>query len=212
MCRLGARGFAHRSWEKGRYYPAGLPPEWRYTFYSHRQSSVLIPAAAVRTPDRLAVWRDETPPGFRPVLELPMALLHEDLPPVTMDGDWLGGYLVRAPRGLSARDIGRLAAVNRFMPVAVDVTRGRGQAAATLAAQGIGLCGRPLQGRAAQGPFVVNLLGACDRMTLRAVVQALPETPGPRGCMLFFTDPQTALTQMEEARLLHALLKTRQSG
>ncbi|MDA8390843.1 MAG: hypothetical protein M0Z76_08975 [Gammaproteobacteria bacterium] len=211
-CRLGARGWMHRCWGRGRYYPAGLPPEWRYTFYSHRQSSVLIPASALRTPDFLAVWRDETPPGFQPVLELPMARLHEDLPPVAEDADWLGGYLVRASRGLSAGDIRRLAAVSRSMPVAVDVIRGRARAAAALAAEGIGLCGRPVQGLPAQGPFVVSLLGACDRMTLRAVLQALSATRAPSGCALFFTDPQTALTQIQEARLLQDLLPAQVPG
>ncbi len=197
----------HRVWQKS-YYPAALPPEWRYTFYSHRQSSVLIPGSAWRrAPDLLSVWREETPPGFRPVLELPLAYLSRQLPAAATDGGWLGGCLVRASRGLSAGDISRILEISRQIPVAVDVVCGRARAAPALLAAGIGVCGRPAEGWAAQGPFAVSLLGACDRKALRVALESLQAVSAPAGCGLFFTDPQTALVQIREARLLADLMQ-----
>ena len=211
-CRFGVRGFTHRIWNKS-YYSAGLPPEWRYTFYSHRQTGLLIPAAVWRRrPELLAVWREESPPAFRPVLELPMAALYGDLPEAAGDNAWLLGYLVRAGRGLSVRDIERLAQVCAHMPVTVDIAQARERVGPALAAAGIGLCGRPARGWPAQGPLAVSLLGSCDRTILRTAIGALLATAAPAGRALFFTEPQTALAQIEEAHVLADFLHMQPPG
>ncbi len=67
---IGGQGWDHDAWV-GDYYPEDLPPEWRLSFYANEYSAVLVPwvgwAAGRAEAQR---WLDDTPEGFRFVLEV----------------------------------------------------------------------------------------------------------------------------------------------
>ncbi len=72
---IGMRGWEHPAWE-GHFYPAELPADWRFCFYSNRLRSALLPAQmwpAVDV-DEVRRWRGECDAQFQFVLELPLAL------------------------------------------------------------------------------------------------------------------------------------------
>ena len=71
---IGTRGWNHAS--GGDFYPAELPDDWRFCYYSNNLRSVLVPQdtwdAAQRT--EVSQWLEDSDPAFRFVIELPATL------------------------------------------------------------------------------------------------------------------------------------------
>lgn len=63
--RIGARGWEHGSWDSS-FYPEGLPPEWRLTYYANAFRAVLVPAERLMasTPAEVAGWAGDVHSGF----------------------------------------------------------------------------------------------------------------------------------------------------
>jgi len=72
---VGTYGWEHAVWVEG-FYPADLPDDWRFCFYSNNLRSVLVPGEIWNTTTRPPVtqWAEDSDPAFRFVLELPSAL------------------------------------------------------------------------------------------------------------------------------------------
>jgi uncharacterized protein YecE (DUF72 family) len=71
---IGTRGWNHAI--GGDFYPAELPDDWRFCYYSNNLRSVLVPQEtwdAVQTAD-IAQWLQDSDPAFRFVIELPATL------------------------------------------------------------------------------------------------------------------------------------------
>ncbi len=71
---IGTHGWNHAS--GGDFYPAELPDDWRFCYYSNNLRSVLVPQEtwdAVQRAD-VAQWLEDSDPAFRFVLELPVTL------------------------------------------------------------------------------------------------------------------------------------------
>lgn len=72
FCALGAIGWEHEHWV-GTFYPEGLPPEWRLSYYATQFDCVFLPHAlwAHTAPATLTSWAAETLDRFRFLLEHP---------------------------------------------------------------------------------------------------------------------------------------------
>lgn len=203
---MGARDYAHTCW-RTQLYPSGLPAEWRFMFYSHRYPAVLMSARAWGfAPERLSVWESEAPPSFRMVLEVADRALERFLALGPWSRPLIAGCVVRVTRRMGPL-MPRLEALARVLPVAVDVRVAPEALAATLSGMGVGLCGRPADGRAPSGPFAVSLIDAGDRALLGRALTALLEAPAPQGRALFFCKPDGAIRSLEEAQWLASLLR-----
>lgn len=71
---IGTRGWNHAS--GGDFYPAELPDDWRFCYYSNNLRSVLVPQETWDSAQRadVAQWQEDSDPAFRFVIELPGAL------------------------------------------------------------------------------------------------------------------------------------------
>ena len=71
---IGTRGWNHAS--GGDFYPAELPDDWRFCYYSNNLRSVLVPQETWDSVQRadVAQWLEDSDPAFRFVMELPGAL------------------------------------------------------------------------------------------------------------------------------------------
>ena len=60
----------------GNFYPAELPEDWRFCFYSNNLRSVLVPQETWDSAQRVDVaqWQEDSDPEFRFVIELPTVL------------------------------------------------------------------------------------------------------------------------------------------
>ena len=208
---IGARGYAHARW-RGAFYPHDLPREWRFLFYSHRYPALLMPAQSWgQDPARLTLFGDEAPADFRVVLEV----TEKGLPRMAEVAAWpvplVAGCLVRLPR-LDAAHREPLAALARALPVTVDLRSCPAGCRQDLAALSVGVCGRPAASRAPTGPFAVSLVDRVDRRALGAALRGLLTVEAPAGSALFFCEPVTALTGLDEALLLADLLMGSQAG
>lgn len=202
---MGARDYAHTSWRTG-LYPAGLPSEWRFMFYSHRYPAILLSARAWDfTRERLSLWESEAPPAFRMVLEISDRSLERfvALGPGSMP--LVAGCVVRVGCRIGPLLPG-LEALARVLPVAVDARDPRCDLGAQLAEIGVGLCGRPADRRAPSGPFAVSLITKGDRALWGPALTALLAIRAPRGRALFFCEPTSAIRSLEEAQWLASLL------
>jgi hypothetical protein len=71
---IGSCGWNHISGDE--FYPAELPDDWRFSYYSNNLRSVLVPQKtwdAVRRSD-VVEWQEDSDPEFRFVIELPGSL------------------------------------------------------------------------------------------------------------------------------------------
>ena len=68
---IGTRGWNHAS--GGDFYPAELPDDWRFCYYSNNLRSVLVPQETWDSAQRVDVvqWLEDSDPAFRFVLEVP---------------------------------------------------------------------------------------------------------------------------------------------
>ena len=69
---VGSYGWEHAVWVDS-FYPAELPDDWRFCYYSNNLRSVLVPGDAWSVPTRPPVtqWVEDSDPSFRFILELP---------------------------------------------------------------------------------------------------------------------------------------------
>lgn len=67
---LGSLGWAWPEWEHG-FYPEGMPPEWRLTFYNTQFNGVFLPVGQWRSAgeDALKQWAEDTHDQFWFLLE-----------------------------------------------------------------------------------------------------------------------------------------------
>ncbi len=97
-----AVGWDHDPWSGG-FYPDDLPRDWRLTYYANVFRGVLVPAPATAAADTgtAEAWLEDTPEGFRFVLEVDPALAPR-LPPTALAGvlgGRLAGVVVRGGAG-----------------------------------------------------------------------------------------------------------------
>ncbi len=92
---LGAVDWRHDAWLGG-FYPEDLPEDWLLAFYNTQYHTVFLPYAhwATASGEELGLWREETQPGFRFVLEAPPP----DGPPPLADPHILGDRLILLAR------------------------------------------------------------------------------------------------------------------
>jgi hypothetical protein len=71
---IGTRGWNQIS--GGDFYPAELPDDWRFCYYSNNLRSVLVPQETWDSAQRadVAQWLEDSDPAFRFVIELPAML------------------------------------------------------------------------------------------------------------------------------------------
>lgn len=94
-----ADGWDHDGWV-GPFYPDDLPGDWRLGYYANAFRGVLVPAATVAGAHRGTAegWLEDTPAGFRFVLEV-----DPERPPATYEevvtalGERLAGVVTTAP-------------------------------------------------------------------------------------------------------------------
>jgi hypothetical protein len=103
-----ARGWDRPDW-CGKFYPEGLPDEWRLSYFANAFDSVLIPPTVWQEAPRgrLAQWAEEVPERFRFYLELGA---FEDIQGATLGMDDTGGRLEQKPRMPEEHDRSGLAA------------------------------------------------------------------------------------------------------
>jgi uncharacterized protein YecE (DUF72 family) len=130
---VGTSGWQYRHW-RGRFYPAGLPPDRWLSHYADRFATVEVNSAFYRLPAReaFAGWRDRTPDAFRLAVKMSRYLTHvrrlrDPAEPVArfLDraaglGDRLGPVLLQLPPTLPA-DPQALAATLACFPPEVRV-------------------------------------------------------------------------------------------
>ncbi len=137
---VGARGWDHETWSGG-FYPAELPRDWRFCFYSNNLRAVLVPSgtwAGVDTRE-VAGWVEDSDPAFRFVPELPpslsspmplaairreLALFLALVEPIEPQ---IAGYVVRIAPGAPADSAwleNLLSAIGAAWPVCADLPCG----------------------------------------------------------------------------------------
>ena len=213
---IGARGWEHEAWT-GTFYPDGMPPEWRLTFYANAFRAVLIPAERLAaTPvQQVARWPRDVPPGFVFYAELALtggasgrvdpAALVERLAP--LEGQLAGLVLGPGAEGLAP---GRREELSTRLAVSWLDPPGDGPAASCAGTSAEGLVWRP--GRdpwPTGGRGCVGLLDDRPRgpRALREVVEEFQRwSCGCGRAMLCFPGTPGAWGEMERARLIAELL------
>ncbi|MBI5612629.1 MAG: DUF72 domain-containing protein [Gammaproteobacteria bacterium] len=199
---IGTRGWDHDAWQGG-FYPAELPAEWRFCYYSNLLRAVLVPAAAWAgaTPSTVAQWAEDSDAGFRFVLEPPplasaveLAAFLRLIEPIASQTD---GFLASAASLEPARLDMLLAGLARAHPVCVDLPAGgpSPELSALLAAHRVGRCWHcasedmPTPG----GELLVALSAGGPAPELRRTLEALARWQAPGGrAALFFEGPGAA--------------------
>lgn len=132
--RIGAIGFAYPEWQGG-FYPQGLRPQDRLSYYADRFDLVELDTSfyAIPTAERLRVWHGSTPNSFLFVLKAPRTVTHE--PAANLDdlalfhqrvealGPKLAAVLFQFPPDFAAErfsDLERLLTRARGLPIAVE--------------------------------------------------------------------------------------------
>jgi uncharacterized protein YecE (DUF72 family) len=74
---VGTSGFSYPTW-KSAFYPAGTPQKDFLRVYAERLPSVELNATFYQLPseDRLRVWAEQTPPGFRFAVKMSRQITH----------------------------------------------------------------------------------------------------------------------------------------
>jgi uncharacterized protein YecE (DUF72 family) len=110
VLRIGTSGWSYPSWRPG-FYPAASDPKTFLSFYSQRFDTVELNTTGYRLPaeEQFGRWAEQTPPGFRFAVKLPVRRLDgigTFVERVRTLGDRLGPLRVTVQ---SARDDGLLA-------------------------------------------------------------------------------------------------------
>ncbi len=222
---IGTRGWNHVS--GGDFYPAELPDEWRFCFYSNNLRSVLVPRETWDSAQRadVAQWLDDSDPAFRFVIELPailgsplaqarreqvLAQFLETLEPVAAR---VAGLLLRVAPDTEALPewfeplLSQLAAI---APLCVDLPEGSWRAPAVHAAlerQGAGLVWHCTAETAPHpgGRLMVALAPPAPAREVRRFIERLAQWQGKDALAGLFFDAGAARAA-QEARLIAELM------
>lgn len=223
---IGTRGWEDPAWN-GPFYPADLPPEWRFTYYSNLLRAVLVPADRWPTTTAAEVreWPEDSDPAFRFLLDLPPGLaacapgaearlaafraLVAPLAPQVM------GYLLRFapeappdPAGFD-RVLARLR--DPAVPLCVEIAPEHRVPAVleVLARHDAGLCWRSEAEPAPRpgGRLLVAFARSAEPRAQRALLERLAAWQGERAATagLFF-EGKSAPESAQQARLLAELM------
>jgi len=110
VIHIGTSGWSYPSWRPG-FYPAGTDPKAFLSLYAQRFDTVELNTTGYRLPaeEQFVRWSEQTPPGFRFAVKLPVTRLDRVgtfVERVRVLGDRLGPLRVTVQ---SARDDGLLA-------------------------------------------------------------------------------------------------------
>ena len=222
---IGTRGWNPVS--SGDFYPAELPDDWRFCYYSNNLRSVLVPQEIWDSAQRVDVtqWLEDSDPAFRFVIELPailgLPLTHgrreqalaqflETLGPIAPR---LAGLLLRiAPDTDVLPDwfehfLNRLADV---APLCVDLPEGPWRApevCAALQRQGAGLAWHCAREAAPQpgGRLMIALAPPAPAREVRRWIEQLAQWQGKEAVAGLFFEAGAAKAA-QEARLIAELM------
>ncbi len=223
---IGMRGWEYPAWE-GHFYPAELPADWRFCFYSNRLRSVLLPMEIWSSVDVVEVqrWLGDCDAQFQFVLELPPALTRPDSA-ASFDTHWAAfralidplhasttGLLLRVPATTAPdRDwlAHALSVLTADKPVCVDLPSDpwRTQSMALLTDTGAGLCWHadapapPHPG----GRFMVGLTSGGNAKVLRGHIATLAVWQHGDSLAGLFIEAPGRPGMAEEARIIAELL------
>jgi uncharacterized protein YecE (DUF72 family) len=127
---LGCPTWANKAWV-GTFFPRGTQQRKFLTLYSRRLNAVEGNTTfyGVPTPDTVAHWRDDTPPGFKFCLKFPRAITHEHrlrgaeadtetfVQCVCLLGDRAGPCLLQLPPSFGGDDLPGLLGYLDRLPV-----------------------------------------------------------------------------------------------
>ena len=216
---IGAAGWENEKWVGG-FYPADLPEDWRFGYYTNRLRSVLVPAGtwtAADTEPLIATMLDDLYPEFRMVMQwdLPAGddatVRAEEFLDKTRPLDTnVDAYLVSVSGPASSVRLKAIEQLQQRHPVCLmgsDAPVGKEFSAM----DGVSLCWltdvqpKPM----AQGQFLVALSSTTEPRGIREIIEkidAWPESlPAARGAALFFINEKAADTAFQ-ARTIAELM------
>lgn len=225
---IGTRGWEHASWT-GSFYPADLPSEWCFCYYSNQLRSVLVPQETwpAVTRKEVAQWVEDSDPAFRFVLELPAAL---GVPQAHAKRDQALNAFLELIEPIAARTAGLLLRIapetpvfpdwfehflNRLAgvaPVCADLPDGAWREADVLDAltrQDTGLAWRCVREAAPRpgGHLMIALSSPATPRDARRSIEQLVQWQGEQGVAgLFFDVPEGAAKAAQEAHLIAELM------
>ena len=212
--RIGARGWEHGSWDSS-FYPQGLPPEWRLTYYANAFRAVLVPAERLMasTPAEVAGWAGDVHSGFLFFAELAAAGeadLDAWLDRVAPLGERLGGLVLRSGAGqLSPARVSALSGRWALASLAASVAS---VASADPAAGGDPPGSPPVPPVWRPGSGAASCVGLLDGeprgpRELRQVIEAFgAASAGCAEALLCFPGTPGAWQEMERAQVIAGLL------
>ena len=225
---IGARGWDHSAWNES-FYPAALPEDWRFSYYSKMLRAVLVPQALWAGASRATVEQliEDSDPAFRFVLELPQTL---SVPAIPVLAEKAVNRFLETAEPLLTRTAGLLLRIapdidvdldwleqllnrlSRVAPLCVDLPENEWRddaALAVLARQGAGLAWHAAHESAplAGGKLLVALVPAAGPRELRGWIEQLAhwQTPGAQAALIFDA-PATAAKAAQEARIIADLM------
>lgn len=224
---IGTRGWQHAAWE-GNFYPAELPADWQFCFYSNRLRSVLIPAERWSGADAAEVrrWKEDSDAQFRFVLELPTDLA-SPAGGADFDAQWAAfRVLIDSLHGLTAglllrvRDTAvpdrdwlahALSVLTSDKPVCVDLPPGdwrSNEMFSLLENTGAGLCwhGEEEAPPRPGGRFMLGLSRGGRAKALRQSIESLAAWQRGDSLAGLFIEPPGRPGMAEEARLIAEIL------
>lgn len=227
---VGTCGWEHAVWVD-QFYPAELPEDWRFCYYSNNLRSVLVPGSILGTATRPPVtqWMEDSDPAFRFILELPPVLsspLEHDQCERELDSFF---QLVQPLLPRTAGLLWRLAPqtpvlldwfehllnqLTRAEPLCVDLMSPAWRVPAVLAAverQGAGVtwhCARE-EAPPPGGKLMVAMAPVADARTVRGWIEKLAQWQGYRQDArsgLYFEPSGQSAKAAQEARLIAELM------
>ena len=223
---IGTRGWEDGHWIE-HFYPAELPPDWRFCYYSNHLRSVLVPADLWPRVSRrdVAQWVEDSDPAFRFVLEIPrvlaqtaasefaagMAEFGELAAPIA---DQTSGFLLRLDAGVPL-DLAmletRIRALSRLGNGCVEVPDSWRKPELYACLERCGAAAFWDTSRDAQpqpgGRFLVALASGGDAREQRRILEQLAHWQGDSGrAALFFDDTPQAPELAKQARVIAELM------
>lgn len=213
---IGTRGWNHAS--GGDFYPAELPDDWRFCYYSNNLRSVLVPQETWDSAQRVDVaqWLEDSDPAFRFVLEVPGELrdqraLEEFLEKAEPIAPRTAGLLLRIKPDTEVLPAPLESLLNRLAdiaPVCVDLPEGpwrEPQVYAVLQRQNVGLVWHCARAAAPHpgGRLMIALAPPAPPREVRHWIEQLASWPGSSAGLFF--DAGAAKTA-QEARLIAELM------
>ncbi|MGW8246676.1 MAG: hypothetical protein ACWGOV_01090 [Acidiferrobacterales bacterium] len=216
---IGAAGWENENWIGG-FYPADLPEDWHFGYYTNRLRSVLVPANLWWSPEVDAyvdTMLEDLYPEFRMVLqwELPAgdnapaqaADFLERSRPVDENVD---AYLVKVSTEATSTGLQAVELLQQRHPVCLTAG-GTEVGPGWSGLEGVSLCwladtqAQP----AVQGRFLVTLTSNTEPRGIREIIEKIDAWPdglsSVQGAALFFTNDKAADTAFQ-ARTIAELM------